>query len=422
MNVDRDAAGRITSVIADRLADPGEVRFLELAQGWWPQSLAHGAVGVALLHIERAHSGVGSWRRAHNWLDWVAREPAVAGTDCHPFYGAPALAYALDMAAGRTRRYASALSVLDKHLQIIIQERLDHAHQRMAQGRDLPALAEFDAIRGMAGFGALLQRRGIHPELLEDVLTYLVRLTEPVTIDGEVLPGWWSHQAPSGKVTSAFSEGHANNGVAHGISGPLAVLARTARCGITVDGQDEAIRRICTWLDKWRQDAPSGPWWPYWVTRDQLHAERAGLGPSRPSWCYGTAGVARVQQITGQALGDPVRQQAAEDALIKAMTDPQQLEAITDASLCHGFAGLAHIIQIAATESLAPDMTDCLPALLKPFTDVDPDEIVGRLLTPAAGTADIGLLEGAAGIALALHGIAIGVPAASGWNICFLIN
>jgi hypothetical protein len=48
--------------------------------------------------------------------------------------------------------------------------------------------------------------------------------------------------------------------MAHGISGPLALLAPAMRQGITVDGHAAAIHRICHWLDAWRHEAPAGPW------------------------------------------------------------------------------------------------------------------------------------------------------------------
>lgn len=285
----------------------------------------------------------------------------------------------------------------------------------------MPALAEFDAIRGLSGMGGLLLHRDVHTDVLREVLTYLVRLTEPVKHDGEVLPGWWSHLAPSGTISPEYPEGHANNGVAHGIGGPLAVLSLAARRGITVDGHLDAITGILTWLDHWQQDGPAGPWWPYWITREQLRSGTTGPGPSRPSWCYGTAGFARVQQLAALALKDPARQHAAEFALLRAMTDSGQLDATVDMSLCHGFAGLAHITRLAADDALTPGLTACLPRLLAPITDTAPGTLADSLISPPSG-GDIGLLEGAAGTALALHSFHTGTPSASGWETCFLTN
>ncbi|MFM9371890.1 lanthionine synthetase C family protein [Streptomyces sp. Da 82-17] len=415
-----ETAGAAADAIADRLATPDAVRGLKLKQGWWPQSLAHGAVGVALLHIERARTGHGPWQRAHDWLACAAAEPAIGGADSHLYYGAPALAFALHAAADRPGRYTRALHTLDQNVTKEVRKRLDRAHARMDRGV-LPALTEFDAIRGLSGMGALLLKRGKHTELLQDVLEYVVRLTEPIKNNGEVLPGWWSHLAPSGKPSADFPDGHANNGTAHGITGPLALLSLTARAGVTVIGHGDAIRRILTWLARWQQDGPAGPWWPYWITREQLRSGTPGPGPSRPSWCYGTAGIARAQHLAALALGDTRLQRGVEEALLYAVTDPNQLGQTADVSLCHGFAGLAHITRTIAADAITPGLTVCVPRLLAPLIEPDPDELADSLLYDPAG-GDVGLLEGAAGTALALHAHRNGGATVSGWDSCFLLN
>ncbi|MDT5025270.1 MAG: lantibiotic biosynthesis protein [Micromonosporaceae bacterium] len=417
-----DAVRAAAAAIADGLASPTDVRNLGLEHGWWPQSLALGAVGVALLHIERALAGVASWQRAHDWLACAIDAPVTSGDDSHLYYGAPAIAFALNAAAEGTGRYRRARDILDHHVAAATRRRVDHAHARIDRSGELPALAEFDAVRGLAGVGAYLLHREAHQELLRAVLAYLVRLTEPVKHDGELRPGWWSGLAPSGRSSPAYPGGHANNGVAHGIGGPLALLGQARRRGITVDGQVEAIGRICVWLDQWRQDGDAGPWWPYWVTRAQLRDGRPGTaGPSRPSWCYGTAGLARAQQLAAIATGDAARQRMAEDALVRALIDPGQLAATVDLSLCHGYAGLAHIAGRAAADAITPDLAGCLPRLLNavvPHDDID--GLAASLLRPPDG--GIGLLEGAAGVALALHTAHTGTPPVSGWDSCLLIN
>lgn len=416
----RESTRVAADTIAERLAAPQDIRSLHHRQGWWPQSLAHGAVGVALLHIERARTDQGPWQRAHDWLACAAVEPAVGGSDSHLYYGAPALAFALHAASDRPGRYARALNTLDRYVTTAIRDRLDTAHARMDRG-EMPALAEFDAIRGLSGMGALLLHRGLHADVLREILTYLVRLTEPVKHDGEFLPGWWSHLAPSGTTSPDYPEGHANNGVAHGVGGPLAVLCLAARRGVTIAGHLNAINRILAWLDHWQQDSPTGPRWPYWITREQLRSGTPGTGPSRSSWCYGTAGLARAQQLAALALNDPARQRMAETALLRAMTDPGQLDATVDVSLCHGFAGLAHLTRLVAADAITPGLAECLPRLLAPITDTAPATLADSLIDPPGG-GDIGLLEGAAGTALALNSFHTGTPSASGWDTCFLTN
>ncbi|MGW1807070.1 lanthionine synthetase LanC family protein [Streptomyces sp. NPDC002078] len=53
--------------------------------------------------------------------------------------------------------------------------------------------------------------------------------------------------------------GHGNFGLAHGIAGPLALLAMALRHGHAVPGQTQAIIRICDWLDRWRTAPARAP-------------------------------------------------------------------------------------------------------------------------------------------------------------------
>ncbi|MFF5315770.1 lanthionine synthetase C family protein, partial [Streptomyces massasporeus] len=312
----------LADAIAAQLADP------DVPRSWavpaYGQHLAYGPPGIALLHIERAARGLGPWQRAHDWLAAASRHPLTSGPDSHPFYGAPALAHALACAADSLPgAYQSALDSLDRRIVVDVRRRLDAAHRRIDAGR-LPQLAEFDVIRGLTGYGAHLLHRSPDGNTVRAVLDYCVRLTEPLTDQDETLPGWWTETGPSGNPDDRFPGGHANHGMAHGIGGSLALLALAARRGIAVSGHHAAMRTILAWLDRWESGDSSA--WPYWITRDELRTRRPTPStPRRPSWCYGTAGLARARQLATLTLGDTRRRIKAENALVVALTDADQL-------------------------------------------------------------------------------------------------
>lgn len=419
--VSRERAAAVADAIAVRLTAPAEVRGLPTQHGWWPQSLAHGAAGIALLHIARARAGLASWQVAHDWLACATSDGVRAGTDTHLYYGAPAVAFALHLADDDTGRYSPALDTLDQQIDHTTRRRLDAAHARMDRG-ELPALAEFDTIRGLSGVGAYLLRRDRHTDLVRAVLGYLVRLTALVRHDGDVLPGWWTLLGPGGTASEAFPGGHGNNGMAHGVGGPLALLALALRRGVTVDGQVEAIGRIRGWLDDHSLPGTGGLRWPYWVTRAELRTGiDAAVAPARPSWCYGTAGLARAQQLAALAIGDPAWQRRAEHALTTALTDPAQLAATNDRSLCHGDAGLLHVTRRAAEDAPGVQPAELLPRLLdRVAPGGDAARHASELLGPTS--AGFGFLEGAAGVGLALHSAATDDTAVEGWDSCLLTN
>lgn len=368
------------------------------------QSLAVGAAGVALMHIERALTGQGSWHTAHTWLAAATRSSLATGRQATLFFGAPAVAFAISSAAGQ-ERYARALTALDQRVAAITRQRVQHAHARIDRAEH-PVLAEFDLINGLTGLGAYHLRCDPHGWLLREVLAYLVRLTQPI---GD-LPGWWTSDAPTGYRAPDRAGGHANHGMAHGIAGPLALLSLTARAGIGVPGQNQAIERICAWLDTWRQDDATGPWWPEILTLDDLQRQRpTQAAPGRPSWCYGTPGLARAQQLAGQATGDTGRQRTAEDALASCLSDARQLARLTDHSLCHGTAGAIHTSWRVAADAPTSDLVAHVHALAVRLQAAEPDETNG-------------FLRGAAGHALALYTAVTDQPPASGWDTCLLLN
>ncbi|ABD13347.1 hypothetical protein Francci3_3997 [Frankia casuarinae] len=154
--------------------------------------------------------------------------------------------------------------------------------------------------------------------------------------------------------------------------------------GIKVDGQTEAITRICWWLDAWEQQKPGGgSWWPQIVTLTDLdRGTTSQLGPLRPSWCYGTPGIARSQQLAARALHEPARQRRAETAFLDCLNDPTQLSRLTDRSLCHGTGGLLATARNIAADALTP-ISLTQPQLLHQPAAAEDDEPPGFLVGSA---------------------------------------
>lgn len=379
----------------------------------WTSSLAHGAAGIALLHIERARSGTASWDTAHRWAASMTASPvSVHPGTCGLFQGAPAVAFTLH--AGQHPAYRTALVTLDRHIGQLTASRLHQAHERIIRGQP-PDLREFDLISGLTGIGVYLLCRSTQPQLLRDVLAYLVRLTMPLRHDRHdrrTLPGWWTGNGPGDVPSPQWPAGHGNLGIAHGISGPLALMSLCASHGISVTGLNEAISRICSWTDTWRHGTGTRGWWPGLISAAEQHAGLARqAGPGPPSWCYGTPGIARAQALAGRALDQPARQQLARHALLGCVTDDDQLTQLSHMGLCHGWYGLIHGTQRAAAEA------DCQQLRTAARNLLIRQECVNARQAP-----DDGLLDGNAGIALVTHTIARGTPPTTRWDACLLLD
>ncbi|OLE28789.1 MAG: lanthionine synthetase [Catenulispora sp. 13_1_20CM_3_70_7] len=344
------------------------------------QALAEGELGIALLHIER-----GDLNDAGTLVSVSIAGGVSCGGNASLYHGAPALEFVLGCAG---RRRTTTADAVDR----VIADRLAMARARIATGAPAP-LAEFDLVRGLTGLGALLLMREEPPTLLREVLAYLVELAQPISSGGWQLPGWWCADGPGPEPVAG---GHANNGVAHGAAGPLALLSLAANQGVTVDGQLGAIDVYARWLETYGSS--------YWTTRDQV-GDPAPAPASRPSWCYGTFGIARARQLAGIARGEQGRRAAAENAVNDALADPRVLGLIRDAGLCHGWAGLLTVTRAVAADS--PEPARFAPAI----TDLERRTRSGlfNLVKP-------GFLEGRAGAELALSGTS------TGWTRALLIN
>jgi hypothetical protein len=370
------------------------------------QSLAKGAAGTALLHIERAHAGPGSWMTAHAWLKTATEHQINASTQAGLYYGAPAISFILHATqADGVQRYDSATRTIDQLVTRIAEDRIAAANDRIDRG-DLATFAEYDLFYGLTGLGVLLLHHQPESPVLPRLLSYLVRLTEPRP-DG--CPGWWAGHDPD--PTLPTPGGHANFGMAHGTAGILAFLAASARRGHRAADHLGAISRLCDWFDQWRQHSPAGSWWPPWISRGELNAGRvARRSMPRPSWCYGATGIFRSLQLAGIALGDTRRQLQAENDLARCVSTTGQIDLITDPGLCHGIAGVYQTCWRAARDSLTPAIGCQLPALSM------------LLRHRATATRTTGLLDGSTGTALALRTAASpGTPPRTGWDTCLLI-
>ncbi|MGC5363685.1 lanthionine synthetase C family protein [Streptomyces sp. DT24] len=376
--------------------------------------LGRGLAGTVLYHAVLARDS-GQWNTLHTTVRSLTDEPvAVHSVGAGLYRGAPAVAYALHTADHPAFR--SALVHLCQALADLVEKRLRDAHRRMDSG-ELPQMREYDLISGLTGLGALLLHRGTHPALLNEVLLYLVRLLQqPVTFHGEDVPGWWTSDSPSGRPDAAWPTGHGNFGMAHGVAGPIALLALSARAGHTVAGGHQVLTQCCRLLEeRTHYLANGGVAWPETITLDDwANGPAVPKRPGRPSWCYGTPGIARALQLAAIACFHTAARHLAEDALTTCASDPEQLARIDNATVCHGWAGLCLTMTRAAEHTtMGSTLRHRLPSLRSRFAA----HLAEHPLPDTPG-----LLTGADGIRLTLHTLNPTHTVSTGWETCLLLS
>ena len=271
-----------------------------------------------------------------------------------------------------------------------------------------PDLGPYDVIDGLAGIGGYaLARwpRGAAADCLVGVIRQLARRAR-TDADGSY---WWT--APEtmvGPRRRLYPSGGVDVGVAHGVAGVIPLLARACRLGVCESTARPLLDGAVRWLLAHRLDLGGGPTMPSFI------AAGGEPVPARSAWCYGDPGVAVALLLAGRDLGEPDWQQAGLELGLQAGRRLPEQSGVTEAGLCHGAAGLAHLFmrmyELAGVEEFAAAATFWIDRTLA-MTERIPVREPGSSQLNWHGP---GLLEGAAGIALVL--LAACEPAEPVWD------
>jgi hypothetical protein len=272
------------------------------------------------------------------------------------FSGLTGLAFAGWSLSREGDRYQRLLTAIEDTLLPRVIEQANSMTRTMMEGAPF---AEFDVISGLAGEAAyLLRRRGdAHAAAaLEAALVALIALTG----GSDRVPRWWtpSHFVGDEQASALYPHGNLNCGLAHGIPGPLSVLALALSSGVVLSGLEDAVDRLADWLVDHQIADAWGVNWPYAVplSADGLE-DRAAASPSRAAWCYGSPGVARALWLAGAARGRSDWSELAIVAMEAVYKRPIAARIVDSPTFCHGVAGLLQITLRFANDTKLPAFT-----------------------------------------------------------------
>lgn len=183
---------------------------------------------------------------------------------------------------------------------------------------------------------------------LENLVT---RLEESaITLPGGI--AWKDHF--SSKSQQHPDENLFNLGLAHGVPAIISVLARCYEKGIAKERTRRLINSSVQWLLRTRNTGTANTHSRF-PTIVNAANEAMGDAHSRLGWCYGDLGIAAMLQGVGKRLDNRVYQEEARQ-LFNHITNYRNLKngAVHDGCLCHGSAGIAHILQQAGLSTADP--------------------------------------------------------------------
>lgn len=277
----------------------------------------------------------------------------------------------------------------------------------------------YDLVSGLVGVGVYALERG---DQGRDLLALVVRSLDALAERADGGLTWFTPpELLPAEARARVPGGYYNLGMAHGVPGAIALLARAARAGI--DEAAPLLSGAIRWLLERRLPAGSRSEWPYFT------GPGIDPAPARLAWCYGAPGIAVALDSAARVEGAQVAEVASStwDEVVARAADPAAA-GVQGASLCHGAAGLAHLLAAGHGVTGRPDLAAAAAVWVERALDArvrgvglggysvwdpDLDDESGDLQGP-------GLLAGLAGVALALSGAATGAPTA--WDRMLLVS
>ena len=218
-----------------------------------------------------------------------------------------------------------------------------------------------------------------------------------------------------------------NFGMAHGMPGLISFLSKVYATGIKTGELEPMVNSCIQFLLSKQNPADSVSQFPSYIF-PELNEDESKL--SRLGWCYGDLGMSFALIHWGMATAQPELIKQGTAFALNTTSRSMESIACTDAPLCHGSAGLVHQYNRLYGYTNEPAFKAAAQVWIKntlehyylpgkgvggyPFMTYDEEK---KATFPKSNAS---LLEGAAGVALALASALFDEPPA--WDALFLTN
>ena len=204
-----------------------------------------------------------------------------------------------------------------------------------------PWPGDYDVVSGLVGYGVYALER-LPRQIALDCLKLVVDRLDEIAERAEQGLTW--HTAPEllPEITRKdFPKGYYDLGLAHGVPGVIALLGQV--CATRHKSLQAArtkaeplLEGAVTWLLA-QQPADRAQTFPYY----------AGPGifpiPSRVAWCYGDLGIAVALLRAARCVNEPAWEREALMIGCRVAERPAEQSRVVDCGLCHGAAGVGHL-------------------------------------------------------------------------------
>ena len=312
-----------------------------------------------------------------------------------------------------TGLYSNLLNSINTTISMgLIQEAESLNHK--IKNHSLSAM-DYDCILGITGTlrYLLMFDTKMYNEAIIDAIESLITLSGQSYRDGILLPNFHvkNENVLPLEDRGKFPTGMINFGMAHGMAAALSVLSISKKMGISLKGQEKAIKQICDIYMQSYAEMPDGRvYWPSYLTGDD-YIHLSNLSPVvhlRLSWCYGAVAILHSLYLAAQALeNQELVFWTLEKAKIFSKTSLEYTQ-LSSPTICHGYAGLLLTFEAFyrdTNDNVFSNMIETLQskllALYSPlhkYGFLDVDRVNGKLKK----TEGVNFLTGTSGVILAL--------------------
>lgn len=366
-------------------------------------SLATGSAGraVCLAALAQADGDATRARQARDALDEAVDVVASRPLGASLFDGFTGVAWAADLV---DRLLGDGDADRNDEIDDVVADLLER----------YPDGGQFELIYGVTGLGLYALSRWPRSSAIDAAANAVAHLVRRAERDDD---GVFWRTPPAlllGPRREAYPAGGVDLGMAHGMSAVIPFLAAAHARGIGSDTVPPLLDDAVRWVAAHAVPTPAGRAVPYFV------APGVPPAPARTAWCYGDPGIAAGLLAAADAVQRPDWTDLALEFARGAATRPVARTGVTDAGLCHGAAGLAHQFNRMHQYTGAPDLAEAARRWVELTLDLfatAPARSATEVPPPWAGC---GLLEGAAGVVLALLAACTDVEPV--WDAMFLMS
>ena len=274
----------------------------------------------------------------------------------------------------------------------------------LASVSQAPWRGPYDLINGLVGIGLYAIER-LPDERAANCLVQIVDRLAELAVPAAEGVAWLSPpDLLPAYLREAYPRGLYDLGLSHGAAGVVALLGAACHAGVARATAERLLAGAVPWLLARRLSAGGTARFASYYHPDVAQP------PARLAWCYGDLGIAAALHVASRGAGREDWEREAVALAVAAAQRPQATSGVLDAGLCHGAAGAGHLFHRLYQESgdellraAADRWLRHALELRRPGTGVAgyrawSSDLSGTL----AWRDDPGLLEGAAGVALAL--------------------